>query len=328
MKARMFCIVIAVVALVLAGCSGGAQPPKPTSTPVDQRYAFAPACDTSALSSYTVKYQCKWESVKSGQKETGSWEVAQAFVRQPPALHVIREVKGTGEGEYFEIVQFGDSAYSRHNFLWTLDPASASDISSLKGNRFMSDAFALVAANRGELVQKGETVNGVAADRYAFDETALGAELGLGEVTKAKGEVWVSTEHKVVVKYTAHYEGKNLAIGGGEEGVVDMSMDLTRVNKAVFKPAEIAVLDDAADFTAVGGMVCYITSKAEQDIVNFYEAAMVEKGWIVDALNSRQPPAWYLVYPTGGIAVTTLRLRPQQGKTTVIVTRSEVTRTE
>jgi len=317
--------VISIVALSLAGCGGtqapaSTPPPQATSTAVETGFAFAKACDTSGLSSYRAQYKYTWESLKSGQKEKGTWEVVQAEVREPPAHHISLTAPGVSLTGGIELVQFGNVGYVIH---FGSDMATPDNTAALTGNRFVSDMYALVAANRGELVKKGETVAGVLSDHYAFDEKTLGANLGLGDVTAAKGDVWVSTEFGVVVKYVAHYEGKNLAVGGGEQGTVDVTMDLTRINRPVFVPSDMVVLDDAADFTSVSSMISYTTAKSETEIINFYETRMqAEKNWTINPMG-REGHEWSMVNPddTSNYLISRLWLQAEAGRTRVTVIR-------
>jgi hypothetical protein len=55
----------------------------------------------------------------------------------------------------------------------------------------------------------------------------------MGTIARASGEVWVSQELNVVVRYMLHYEGQDLAVGGGEEGVLDLTFDLLAINEPV-----------------------------------------------------------------------------------------------
>ena len=87
-----------------------------------------------------------------------------------------------------------------------------------------------VSGTEGKLVERNVMVNGVSTDHYTFDESTLGATLGLGVIAKAKGDVWVAPQYNVAIKYVARYEGEDLAIGGGESGVLDLTFDLTDLN--------------------------------------------------------------------------------------------------
>jgi len=300
---------VLITALVLTGCGGGAA--KPTATPplaatstsavprptntkaaaqppvVAEEYNFDQASDLSSLSSYRMHYIFKWESIKADQKETGSWDVVEEFVRQPPAHHLLWTSTSAGEEGKWEIIQIGKDVYMDSGSGWFAVLSGEADI--FEGNRFLSDPFNVVSGNRGKLVQENVMVNGVSTNHYTFDESTLGATLGLGVIAKAKGDVWVSPEFDVAVRYVAHYEGENLAIGSGEAGVLDLAFDLTDLNKPVsikapegVKPAmpeDIPIMDDATELSAVLGIVTYKTTKSVEEAIAFYDAQMPGAGW-------------------------------------------------
>jgi len=314
MKVKVLGTLTLVVSLLLVACgSGGSQkpdsapPPRATSTPAAPRptntqppvpataeageYNLGQASDLSGLNSYRAHSTFQWESIKAGQKETGSWEVLEDFVRQPPAHRLVWT--GTGAGELkteeggLEFIQIGKDTYMNTGSGWIAMTTSEEDI--FGGNLFLSNPLHLVSGNRGKLVQKNVMVNGVSTNHYTFDESSLGADLGLGVIAKAKGDVWVSPEFNVVVKYGVHYEGKNLTIGGGEEGKLDLAFDLTDINKPITiqapegvgpaMPEDIPVIDGATELTAISGIITYKTTRSVEEVTAFYEAQMPAEGW-------------------------------------------------
>ncbi len=304
-----FGTMVLITALVLTGCGGGAAKPtatrplaatstsavpRPTNTKaaaqppvVAEEYNFDQASDLSSLSSYRMHYIFKWESTKADQKDTGSWDVVEEFVRQPPAHHLLWTSTGAGEEGKWEIIQIGKDVYMDSGSGWFAVLSGEADI--FEANRFLSDPFNVISGNRGKLVQKNVMVNGVSTNHYIFDESSLGPTLGLGVIAKAKGDVWVSPEFGVAVRYVAHYEGENLAIGSGEAGVLDLAFDLTDLNKPVtikapegVKPAmpeDIPIMDGATELSAVLGIVTYKTTKSVEEVIAFYDAQMPGAGW-------------------------------------------------
>ena len=349
MKIRVLSTLILVVSLLLVACGGGPQkptsPPSPkaTSTPVAppptntpaavqptataaaEEYHFDQAADLSGLNSYRTHYTFKWESIKAGQKETGSWDVLAEFVRQPPAHRFVWASTGAGAEDKeskLELIQIGQQAYMNAGSGWMAMTTTEMDI--FKGNPFLSDPFNVVSGNRGKLVERNVMVNGVSTNHYVFDESTLGATLGLGAIATAKGDVWVSPEFNVVVKYAVHYEGKNLAIGGGDEGVLDLAFDLTDINKPItiqapagVKPAmpeDIPVMDGATELTAVSGVVSYQTTKSVEEVTAFYEAQMPAQGW---AKGEGGIPGM-LSFTKGGRTAQII-IQGEAGKTTVTI---------
>ena len=342
-------ILILIASMFLAACGGAPREPtspplaqatntpvaRPTNTPLPpppaataevQEYDFGQAADLSRLHTYRVQYTYRWESVKEGKKETGSWEVMEEVVRQPPARHVVWTSTSTdGTTSMLEFIQLEKDFYMNTGSGW-IAMTTAEDI--FEGNPWLSDPFGVIAGNRGRLLQRNVVVNSVPTNHYAFDESTLGTTLGLGVIARAKGEVWVSTESNIVVKYVAHYEGKNLAIGGGEEGVLDIAFDLTDMNKPItieapagVKPAmpeDIPIVDGATELTAISGMVSYKTTQSVEAVTAFYEAQMPVHGW-----TKGEGVVPGLLSFTKGARTAQIMIQSEEGKTTVVIIAGE-----
>ncbi len=248
MRSKVLTTVTLALCLALAACGSAPRTPtsappakevstpvpaRPTNTPVTvqptvpqgEEFELQQASDLSKLDSYRMQYIMQWETTKDGQKETGSWDIQTEYVRQPPAHRTLWTSTGTEQGDTFEMIQIGTDTYIRSGSEWTAMSSSDQDI--LGGNQFMTNPFGAIAGEKGKLVRRGESANGVSCDHYAFDESTLGSPFGMASVTKAKGDTWVSTEFQVVVKYAVHYEGSGLAIGGtGGDGTLDIAFDV------------------------------------------------------------------------------------------------------
>jgi len=336
---------VLITALLLVACGGGPKEPtptplpkatntpvvRPTDTPVPvqpspttaaEEYNFGQASDLSRLNTYRVHYTLRWESTKEGKKESGSWDVVEEIVRQPPAHRVIWTSTEEGKTTTLEYIQIDKDLYMNTGSGWMSMTSGETDV--FEGNPWLSDPFGMISGNRGKLVQRNVVVNGVPTNHYAFDESTLGATIGLGAVAKAKGDVWISTEFNLVVKYTAHYEGKNLAIGGGEEGVLDIAFDLTDINKPITieppagvesaMPKDIPVLDDAAELAAGFGMISYKTAKDEATVTAFYEAQMPANGWT----KGESAIPGFLSF-TKGERTAQVMIQREEGKTSVVI---------
>lgn len=351
---KKVCLVsILIVSLLLAACGGAPKEPtspppakatntpvvRPTNTPVPippsptpkaaeaEEYSFGQAADLSALKTYRVHYTMRWESTKEGKRETGSWEVMEEVVKESAAHRVVwTSTDEQGKISTLEFIQIGKDIYMNTGSGWMAMTSAETDI--FEGNPWLSDPFSVISGNRGKLVERNVVVNGVPTNRYAFDESTVGAVLGLGAVAKAKGDVWVSTQFNVTVKYVAHYEGKNFAIAGGEEGVLDISFDLMDINKPItieppagVKPAmpeDIPIMEGALELGAAFGMITYKTNKDVQTVTAFYETQMPIYGWT----KGESAIPGFLSF-TKGERTAQVMIQSEEGKTTVAIMTGE-----
>jgi hypothetical protein len=309
MRLKVMASLLLTVALLVA-CGGGkpaSNPPpakestkaapvvQPTSKPaveatqLSEEYGFDQSSNLARLSSYRVRYVWQWQDTKDGKTETGSWDLTEEFTQEGPARRTVwsgtNAAGEAGQGAV-EIIQIGNESYMKTGNEWI---AMTSNENVFQGNAFLSDPLGLVSSTRGKLVKRGESVNGVSADHYTFDESTIAGLTTLGSVAKAKGDVWISPELNVVVKYVVHYEGQQLKVGGGDNGILDVALDLTDVNKPIsikapegVKPAmpeDIPLMEGATDVTAVSGIVSFKTDKSVADVAAYYEQAMPGQGW-------------------------------------------------
>src|SRR5574341_283271 len=158
-----------------------------------------------------------------------------------------------------------------------------------------------------------ETVNGVPAEHYTFDQRAL----GLADFTSSTGEVWVASDGGYVVKYVLVTEAGADYFGEGSEGALSWVYDLTDANlpAAIELPVDCPagmidapLLPDAAIVLNVPGLLSYTTPASLEDAAAFYEVELPALGW--------QPVA------SPGIAETSVMLDFAQGdqQLSVIIT--------
>ena len=360
MRNRFIAALSIVLCLALAACGGASKAPtsapaaptsapagqqastpvpaRPTSTPLpaaqptaaqEEELELGEASDLSKLNSYRTHYTLTWDVTnKDGQKESGSWDMREELVREPPAHHTTWTGTGTGsQGGTFEIIQIGQDTYVKSDNEWMA--MTSADQTLFGGDEYMSDPFGAISGERGKLVKRGEMVNGVSCDHYTFDESTLGSSVGMGAVSKAKGDTWVSTEFKVVVKYIVHYEGSGLAISGSDgEGTMDMTFDVTDINKPIsilppagVKPAmpdDIPVIDGATELSAMSGVVSFKTTKSVDEVTAFYAAQMPLKGW-----SEGESPTPEMMSFTKGGRTAQIMLSEEDGKTTVVIFTAE-----
>lgn len=155
--------------------------------------------------------------------------------------------------------------------------------------------------NVGEATLVGEeTVNGIEALHYTFDETAVDDETT--QMIWAQGNVYIAKQGNFVVRFQLQGEGTvdNLGLGVDEAaedskepqiGFIQVEMNVTNINEPVditipvecenngIDNADFPVLEDAVEFTSFGGFVSYKTETRFSDAVQFYQERMAADGW-------------------------------------------------
>jgi hypothetical protein len=261
------------------------QPTVPVAAPTSAaaEYDLSASSNLDKLDSYRASYSWKWSETKDGATTTGFWDAVEEYSKADSARHMT----WSGSEGSIEIIRIGPYTYMKsEDGTWT--SMLTSDTEPLGSTALISDPLSLIAGDKGTLVQRGMTVNGVVADHYTLAESSGGLLL-FGVADKISGDVYVSPDTQIVVKYAAHYEGANLGISGGTNGVLDVAFDLTDINKPVKitapegvappLPEDIPVMDGATELTAMSGVVSYKTTHSVEEVTAFYNQAMPQKGW-------------------------------------------------
>jgi hypothetical protein len=129
-----------------------------------------------------------------------------------------------------------------------------------------------------------EPVNGVAANHYTFDEHAL----GLLNMAKATGELWVAADGGYLVKYLLTTTGGADYFGADTTGILTWDYELTQVNQpvALTLPADCPAglvlaprLPDAANVQDLPGSLVYDSATSLAEAVTFYQTQLPPLGW-------------------------------------------------
>jgi hypothetical protein len=132
-----------------------------------------------------------------------------------------------------------------------------------------------------------ETVNGVAADHYTFDQRALGEQ----DLTEAAGELWVASEGGYIVKYLLTTKGNADYFGEGIEGLLTLAYELSDPTQPVTIAlpegcppglVDAPLLPDAANVTNGPGQLSYETAAPLADAAAFYQEQILALGWTAD----------------------------------------------
>jgi hypothetical protein len=248
-----------------------------------------------ALNSYRMRFSFKFDGKDDQDKpQQGGMEFVQEIIKDRKDQHIRFSAtgdtaQGSGKNGAFELYQVDGTSYmfspdgqveqkcigvtSGQNSLDTSAPFKPSDV--VGGLR---DA---------RLVNKGETVNGVVADHYTFDEKAI----SFGAFASAKGDAWVAQDGGFLVKYVGTATGKNSILAGRSgEGTFTWEYNVEDANQVAAialpkecegqKPAaDIPMPDNATDKTSLGKLITFKTPDAPADVAAFYKKQLPQQGW-------------------------------------------------
>ncbi len=209
------------------------------------------------LKSYQVNFTYGFDGKdEQGKTQKGSFTLLQDVITGSKDSHIkftglsalggIPTGASTGAGDTFEMFQVGDTAYLNMGGTGPGAgcmgvPAGAAQSSSAMAPK-PSDM--LSGFSGAKLAKRNDTVNGISADQFDFDQSSFGT----GTFTSAKGSVWIAQDGGYVVKYTGQATGKEALFGKGTEGTYTWEYDLQNVNKI----ASIA-LPDQCKKAPIGG---------------------------------------------------------------------------
>jgi hypothetical protein len=126
-----------------------------------------------------------------------------------------------------------------------------------------------------------ETMNGVAANHYTFDERAL----LLSGRAESSGEVWVAADGGYILKYLLTTTGDANNFGEGMEGTVTWEYQLTEINQPlelVFPEGcrvDAPLMADAFDVLNLPGWLGYNTPASIAEAAAFYQEQLPGLGW-------------------------------------------------
>lgn len=156
-----------------------------------------------------------------------------------------------------------------------------------------------------------ETVAGIAAQHYTFDDAALGQQ----GVTTSTGEMWVASDRPLVVKYLLTTQGGTTYFGDELEGTVSWDYQLTDVDASVpfvvpdGCPAGLVdapLLPDATDVSSVPGVLSFQTSSSVADASAFYTEQILALGWSLQDPPTVSDSVTLLPYQRGGQMLTVI----------------------
>lgn len=135
-----------------------------------------------------------------------------------------------------------------------------------------------------------EVVNGIETLHYSFDESSFDSPDQ--EIEWAEGHIYVAKEGGYLVRMTMEGEGIFDEVADVPEyGTIDLQIDITDLNQPVdlVIPAECEgegaggtdwpMMEDAFNVSSIGGFLTYQTNMPFEDVLNFYQDALLADGW-------------------------------------------------
>lgn len=239
-----------------------------------------PAAGLAALAGYKATLTLSFVGTESGQSSQWSTVYVMSTTTQPAARQLsIASTGAAADPDPLTLTEAGGVTYEQRGASACTTSASApgdSPAALLEPAAFLNVVIGAEAAG-------SETVNGVAADHYTFDERALG-QVGFAEST---GELWVAADGGYVVKYVLTTTGEPGAFGEAIEGTATWAYELTGANEltAIAPPPDCPaaidapLLPDATGVTSEPGRLSYTTLTSPADAVAFYQAQLPALGW-------------------------------------------------
>jgi hypothetical protein len=136
----------------------------------------------------------------------------------------------------------------------------------------------------GAETSEHQTINGIEADGYTFDERALAQ----ADLTDSNGDLWLATDGGYLVRYFATTVADERFFGQGSSGKMTWDYELTDVSgELAFPlpedcpagPVDAPRLPDASNIVNVPGLLEYDTATSVAEALAFYEEQLPALGW-------------------------------------------------
>ncbi len=302
-------------------------PPEPAPAAEEDLSLESRDAGLAQLSSYRVRWRSEWTGTEGDKTEQFQWDWTEEYTAEPEALHLVW--KATSEGEQdassMEIWQFGDTRY-----MLTTDKEGKQTCISFSSSdpedRMERGIFSpgMLGSLSGAKYAGTETVNGIRARHYRYDEKAA----GLAGFSRLSGEVWVAVDGGYVVRDVATWEGGVGFFGaGGAGGRGTWTWELTDANaRFTITPPEncesattgLPVMADATEKSTLGDMTFYKTGAKMAQVVDFYKAEMAKAGWALSG-DPQVTDEFAVLQFTKGDQGATVTLSSEGDKTNVVI---------
>lgn len=302
-------------------------PPEPTPEAEEDLSLEGRDTGLDQLSAYRVHWRSEWTSTDGDKTEQFRWDWTEEYTADPEALHVTWKASGESDGDAatIEMWQIGDTKY-----MVTVDKdgkrTCMSFSSSDPEDRMEQGVFSpdLLGGVSGAKYVGTETVNGIRAKHYRYDEKTA----GLAAFSRLSGEAWVAVDGGYVVKDVATWEGGAGFFGTSKSsGKGTWTWELTDANGPItITPPEncesaatgLPIMADATEKSTMGDMTIYKTGAKMAQVVDFYKAEMVKAGWALSG-DPQVTDEFAMLQFTKGEQGATVTLSVEGDKTNVLI---------
>lgn len=243
----------------------------------------APVSRLSDLESYVSTLTLSFSGTEAGQPSEWSNTYTMLSAREPAARQLTFEA-ASDDGDQATVpvyrAELNGVSYERRG-----------DAACRSAEVFAADALgerwepATFLPGVTHAVESGtETVNGVAATRYDFDQRAFGS---LPE-SASTGQIWIASDTGFVVRYLLTTTAGLEYFGEGNEGTLKLDYEVTDVNAApaielppgcAEQDTDAPMLPGATDVVRAPDYVSYRTASSVDEAVAFYHDQLTALGW-------------------------------------------------
>ena len=279
-----------VLTLLVASCAPSAteapgEIPAPTEEWVEVDLKLGPGpldftemqTGLDGLSSYVATLTIKFDGTESGSPAQWSSTYVMQRTAQPAAWQWTAEHEGRSPSEFLA---------QRNGMLYAFDVnvACVGGMLDSENPYPRPEPVDQLAGVLGAETGEHQTVNGVEADGYAFDERALAQ----ADLTDSNGELWLATDGGFLVRYFVTTVADERFFGQGSSGKMTWDYELTDVNAELAFPlpedcpaglVDAPSLPDAANVVDMPGQLEYDSTTSVADALAFYEEQLPALGW-------------------------------------------------
>lgn len=286
-------VVLSVIAFLLLACSltqslGGSGTPSSAGSQSNtgaqggtSSLLPQPAIGLSTLQSYQVAFHQDVTGSLKGKPFERHSETDLTRAGTGGDYDLTSQIQGSAEpNSYQRVISLGQALYR-----WESAGQDCSGIFNDQPSNPATEPASLLLPVYQATQTGSETVNGIAAIHYHFDQHSL----NLADTsTPASGEVWIAAQGGYVVKYTLSIQAPAQPDLDGLQTAQAWDYELSQVNaiSAINLPVgclpvltDIPVMTDAQDLVRGNGMTGFTTASSAAQAVSFYIQSLPPLGW-------------------------------------------------